>query len=66
MGKEETVEEVEEQAELEDPMTGLSLQSIIGFTKPKTMKLIGQIVGKEERVLIDSRASSNFISTTTA
>ena len=36
--KEEIVEEESSRTDSEDPMTGLSLQSLIGFTNPKTMK----------------------------
>lgn len=49
--------------EHEDPMAGISLQSLIGFTSPKTMKLEGEIDGTRVLVLIDSGATSNFIST---
>jgi hypothetical protein len=50
--KEDIVKEVENRTDLEDPMVGLSLQSLIEFTKPKTMKLVGRIEGKENLVLI--------------
>lgn len=54
------------ETEQNDPLAGITLQSSIGFTKPKTMKLEGTIKGQTLFVLIDSGASSNFISTPTA
>ena len=53
--EEETNLEVNEQSmtDIEDPMAGITLQSIIGFTKPKTMKLEGEIAGTKVIILID-------------
>lgn len=55
-----------QEIEIEDPMAGITLQSIPGFTKPKTMKLEGEMAGAKLIILIDSGASNNFISTSTA
>nr|XP_009769552.1 PREDICTED: uncharacterized protein LOC104220387 [Nicotiana sylvestris] len=44
----------------------LSLQSITGFTSKKSLKVWGTILGKKVIVLIDSGASTNFISRTVA
>lgn len=41
----------------------LSMNSIVGFTGNKTMKLKGKIKGTEVLNLIDSEASHNFVST---
>ena len=40
----------------------LSLNSIVGISPPKTMKLRGRVMDQEVAVLIDCRASHNFIS----
>ncbi|XP_060192625.1 uncharacterized protein LOC132622108 [Lycium barbarum] len=45
---------------------GLSLYSIAGFTTKKSLKVWGIILGKKIIVLIDSGASTNFISRTVA
>lgn len=52
--------------ESEDPLSGITLQSLVGFTSPKTMKMGGTIDGKDVVILVDSGASSNFISTSVA
>ncbi|KAK9037178.1 hypothetical protein V6N11_022099 [Hibiscus sabdariffa] len=44
----------------------LSLQSIIGFTSKKSLKVWSTILGKKVIVLIDSGASTNFISRSVA
>nr|XP_016495663.1 PREDICTED: uncharacterized protein LOC107814725 isoform X3 [Nicotiana tabacum] len=44
----------------------LSLHSIAGFTSKKSLKVWGTILGKKVIVLIDSGASTNFISCTVA
>lgn len=41
----------------------LPMNSIVGFTGNKTMKLKGNIKDEEVLILIDSGASYNFIST---
>lgn len=40
----------------------LSINSMIGFTTPKTMKLKGTVMGHAVVVLIDCGATHNFIS----
>ncbi|XP_024030016.1 uncharacterized protein LOC112094120 [Morus notabilis] len=62
--KEEVAEEQEEGAEPGDDeeVVELSLNSVVGLTSPKTMKLKGVLRGKEVTVLIDSGATYNFIS----
>ena len=40
----------------------VSLNSVVGLTAPRTMKLLGSILGHEVVVLIDSGASHNFLS----
>lgn len=44
----------------------LSLYFIAGFTTKKSLKVWGTILGKKVIVLIDSGASTNFISRTVA
>lgn len=43
----------------------VSLNSVIGLTNPKTMKLLGRIGGREVVVMIDPSATHNFLSFTT-
>ena len=52
------VEEMEEEA---DPI-GISLNSIVGTTNPKTLKLLGRIGTNDLIVMIDPGATNNFIS----
>ncbi|XP_024017591.1 uncharacterized protein LOC112090471 [Morus notabilis] len=62
--EDEVAEEQEEKAELgaDEEVVELSLNSVVGFTSPKTMKLKGVLRGQEVAVLIDSGAMHNFIS----
>lgn len=48
---------------LAEELVELSLNSVVGLTAPRTMKLKGRIKGTEVVILIDSGASHNFIST---
>ena len=49
----------------EDPQhLSLSLSSMVGLSAPHSLKIRGRIKDREVIVLIDSRASHNFISTT--
>ncbi|KFK25816.1 hypothetical protein AALP_AA8G165200 [Arabis alpina] len=43
-------------------MAELSLNSMVGISSPRTMKLKGSICGQEVVIMIDSGASHNFIS----
>ncbi|XP_010541181.1 PREDICTED: uncharacterized protein LOC104814705 [Tarenaya hassleriana] len=65
----ETGEELEEEQdneagnrEDEGEFAELSLNSVVGLTSPKTLKIRGSIEGQEVVVLIDSGATHNFIS----
>ena len=66
----QVVEDVGQERELESkPMEGaenqvveVSLNSVVGLTSPKTLKLAGEINNQKVVVLIDSGASHNFIS----
>ena len=60
------VEKEQPLIDIDDPMAGITLQFIIGFTKPKTMKLEGEMAGTKVINLIDSGATNNFISSSTA
>lgn len=42
------------------PMAGITLQSLVGFRKPKTMELEGLLAGEKVIILIDSGASNNL------
>lgn len=53
--------EVEREAEVGD-FVELSINSVVGFTTPKTMKLKGTVLGHSVVVLIDCGATHNFIS----
>lgn len=50
--------------ELERP-TEVCLNSVMGLTKPKTMKMLGLLQNQEVVVMIDPRATHNFISINT-
>ena len=56
-GDEEFVLEVAEEVEVVE----LSLNSVAGLSEPRTMKLKGEIHGKEVVVFIDCGATHNFI-----
>lgn len=60
------VEEEEEAAKTEAKLKNLqlSLYSITGITSKKSIKLWGELAGRKMVVLIDCRASHNFISST--
>lgn len=66
----QAVEDVGQERELEiKPMEGaenqvveVSLNSVVGLTSPKTLKLAGEINNQKVVVLIDNDASHNFIS----
>ena len=62
--EEEEAEAPEEGAEpgTEEEVVELSVNSVVGFTSPRTMKLKGRLRGDEVIVLIDSGATHNFIS----
>lgn len=71
-----TQEDEDEQGELEGDCvdqkededgvkTEVSLNSVIGLSSPKTMKLIGYIGGESVVVMINPGATHNFISTAT-
>ncbi|KAF7802185.1 Retrovirus-related Pol polyprotein from transposon 17.6 [Senna tora] len=49
--------------ELAGSLMSLSMNSILGITRGRTMKLVGKVKGEEVLVTIDSRASHNFICT---
>lgn len=40
----------------------LSINTVVGFTTPETMKVRGQIAGRDVVVLIDCSATHNFLS----
>ncbi|KAK9177147.1 hypothetical protein WN944_029166 [Citrus x changshan-huyou] len=46
----------------ENQVVEVSLNSVVGLTSPKTLKLAGEINNQKVVVLIDSGASHNFIS----
>ena len=58
LGDEEFIPEVEEEVGAIE----LSLNSVVGLLEPRTMKLKGEIHGKEVVVFIDCGATHNFIS----
>ncbi|XP_074337653.1 uncharacterized protein LOC141674849 [Apium graveolens] len=43
----------------------ISLNSVVGITNPKTLKLRGEVLGKDVVVMVDPGATHNFISTNT-
>ena len=46
----------------EQTVVELSINSVVGLTNPGTMKVKGKLLGKEIIVLVDCRATHNFIS----
>ena len=46
----------------DEPQPEISFNSVMGFTSPRTMKMLGYIMGKEVVVMIDPGATHNFIS----
>lgn len=48
--------------EYRDEPVEVSLNSVVGLSNPKTMKLIGKIADKEVVVMIDPGATHNFVS----
>ncbi|KAF7821859.1 Retrovirus-related Pol polyprotein [Senna tora] len=56
--------EIEETSEDKAVSTlmSLSLNSVVGITSGRTMKLMGRVRGKEVVIMIDSGATHNFIS----
>ncbi|KAF7827538.1 Retrotransposable element Tf2 [Senna tora] len=58
----EDVEQKEEE-EASGTLMSLSLNSIVGITSGRTMKLVGKVRGEEVLIMIDCWASHNFIST---
>ena len=53
---------VEETKVEEDNDSIISLNSVVGITNPKTMKMLGRIGTEDLIVIIDSGATNNFIS----
>lgn len=56
------VDFTEEENEIEAGVAEVSVNSVVGLSSPKTMKLRGRIGAEEVVILIDSGASHNFIS----
>lgn len=48
--------------ELEEVTLEISLNSVVGLSGPKTMKMLGTLGGNEVVVMVDSGATHNFIS----
>ncbi|KAL2894117.1 Retrotransposon-derived protein PEG10 [Bienertia sinuspersici] len=54
-----------EEAQCEPVQTGVSLNSVLGLTNPKTLKLRGTVDGQEVVVMVDPGATHNLVSTET-
>ena len=64
-GEEELLESNEEDQEAHGPnweLVELSMNTMVGHTSPKTIKLKGKVREKEVAVFINLRATHNFIS----
>ncbi|KAL4591834.1 hypothetical protein LXL04_004807 [Taraxacum kok-saghyz] len=59
---EEDEQEIPEEKLEPDPETEVCLNSVLGITKPKTMKLAGKLNEENVVVMIDPGATHNFIS----
>ncbi|XP_013615209.1 uncharacterized protein LOC106428065 [Brassica napus] len=62
MFEEEPHETPEEEDEVEAVVAEVSINSVVGLSSSRTMKLKGELNGEEVIVLIDSGASHNFVS----
>ncbi|XP_057252042.1 uncharacterized protein LOC130592021 [Beta vulgaris subsp. vulgaris] len=52
-----------DEGELEEPPTAeVSLNSVVGITNPKTMKVVGEIDGNQVVIMVDPGETHNFVS----
>lgn len=57
----ETVEEPE-RPDIESTRPEISLNSVVGITSPKAMKMVGEVLDHPMMVMIDPGATHNFVS----
>lgn len=58
----EVVQVKDETSESDSVRPEISLNSVVGITNPKTMKMLGEIMGQKVVVMVDPGATHNFIS----
>lgn len=59
--EDEEAEEKEDEEETGEMEANLNSSSVVGIDSPRTMKFTGFLGGRQVLILLDSRATHNFI-----